>query len=691
MPNFKGKQGYAPKFLEIKIDKNTTARGTNAATLNAAKKRIYWQAGLACITIVLTLVIAFAMTSAWYTNIAQTSGLVFEAEAWGFDGTIVVNEDPIVAGPGDNGVIQLEVANESESIVDVGINISKVRMTEPMQQRLYFYVETTQERNEETVDRVYLNSQQGYNYTLFSNGKLALAEDVYNDAQLKWQWVYDVLGYYVYGTEITSTRIVETGETDENGDPITKEEEYTTVHISEYLRPIEYDYDEATTTFQTDEADNQILVLETVDGKTTVDEFLKEFSKTDGYEGTIDPEKNLSGFYPVDVEEDEYHNRSGVYAYMCTYGEIELATQWDTELGQKAAAAEAEDKEKETYTVQLLVSAQKNKNNVVNVTTLAGLNEAIETGFADVIQLSSDITVPADESLTIADGQKIMLDLNEYTIKSENTTTAIKVEEGAHLTMINGTVDGSEADTANGIYAVGSEVLLNNIDVVGCNVGLRITDDSGETAGDSRVHLVGCKVEAKGYGLVVKGNGSESQQATQVIVENCEIISDSVGISGSGNESMSGTDIQVINSTITGTEGKITTGIFHPQGDGKLTVYQSIVSAGTGLAIKGGDVSVINSEINGVGPNGAPGFYGSGCADTGDGIYIETNYNNDILLEISGNSVITSVNSRSLQVYELDAPQVTVKIYSGVFDEPQPEEYIAEGSEQNGTTVTEKS
>ena len=632
------------------------------------------------------------MTSAWYTNIVQTSGMVFEAEAWGFDGTILVNEEPIIAGPGDDGVIQLEVANASESIVDVGVNISKSRMIEAMQQRLYFYVDTKLERNEETMERIYLNNQEGYDYTLFSNGKLSLSKDVYNDAQLKWQWVYDVLGYYVYGTEITSTRTVETGETGENGEPIKTEEEFKTVHVTEYLRPIEYDYDAATTTFQTDETDNQVMVLQTVDGKMTVDEFLVELSKTDGYKGEIDPQNKMkSGFYPVDVKEDEYGNRYGVYAYLCSYGEIELATQWDTEKGQLAAEAEAGEQEKETYTVQLLVSAQKNKNYEVNVTTLAGLNKAMETGAADVIQLSGNITVPADQNLVIAGDKKVMLDLNGYKIISENPDNAIKVEEGGHLTMINGTVDGTAVKTTNGIYAVGSEVLLNNIDVLGCSVGLRIADDSGEKAMDSKVRLVDCKVEAKDYGIVVKGNGSKSDQATQLIIENCEIISDSVGISGNGTKSQCGTDIQVIDSTITGTEGNITTGIFHPQDGSKLTVYQSIVNAGTGLAIKGGDINVIDSKINGVGTFGAPGFYGSGCADTGDGIYIETNYECDILLEISGNSVITSVNSVSLQVYEPDAPNVTVKIYSGVFDEPQPEKYIAEGSSQNGATVTDNS
>ena len=44
------------------------------------EKNIFMQIGLAFLTIVLTVVILFAMTSAWYTNIAQTSGLVFEVE-----------------------------------------------------------------------------------------------------------------------------------------------------------------------------------------------------------------------------------------------------------------------------------------------------------------------------------------------------------------------------------------------------------------------------------------------------------------------------------------------------------------------------------------------------------------------------------------------------------------------------------
>ena len=192
------------------LTKKKSPQNEASEKLNSAKRRMFWQAGLAVVTIILTVVLVFAMTSAWYTNIVQTSGLTFEAEPWGFSGEIVVNTDPVVAGPGDEGVVHLEVTNTNDSITAIGVNVSKVRMDKQMQQRLFFYVDTQQTRNNEVMERVYLNNQDSYTYTLFNQGKLTLTETVHNDAQLKWHWVYDVLGYYVYGTEIVDEKGIQT-------------------------------------------------------------------------------------------------------------------------------------------------------------------------------------------------------------------------------------------------------------------------------------------------------------------------------------------------------------------------------------------------------------------------------------------------------------------------------------------------
>ena len=172
---------YLPKKNKV------PAQGAANQALKRYRKRIYWQAGLALLTVILTITIVFAMTAAWYTNIVQTSGLVFEAEAWGFDGEVVVNTDPIQAAPGDEGVIHLEVKNNSENISALSVNISKARMADPeMQKRLYFFVDTQLTREGETMNRVYLNNQDSYTYTIFNKGNLTLTENMHNDAQLKW-------------------------------------------------------------------------------------------------------------------------------------------------------------------------------------------------------------------------------------------------------------------------------------------------------------------------------------------------------------------------------------------------------------------------------------------------------------------------------------------------------------------------
>ena len=79
--------------------------------LKRVRKSVYKQALLAGLLIVLTVVVLFAMTAAWYTNIVQSSGLVFEASVWGFDGTVTLGEAGISAAPGDEGVVELIAMN----------------------------------------------------------------------------------------------------------------------------------------------------------------------------------------------------------------------------------------------------------------------------------------------------------------------------------------------------------------------------------------------------------------------------------------------------------------------------------------------------------------------------------------------------------------------------------------------------
>ena len=634
------------------------------------RKRIVWQAGLAGLTVVLTVVIIFAMTAAWYTNIVQSSGLMFEAEAWGFDGTIEVNTDPIEAGPGDDGVIHLAVHNDNENTTAVSVGVSKARMATEMQKRLYFYVDTQLTRNGETMERVYLNSQESYSYILFNKGSLTLTETIHNGAQLRWQWVYDVLGYYVLGTAMDNKLM-----------------------ISEYLRPIEYDYDRATIVTSIDETTGQVTMdVETVDGVMSLEDYLVELSGKDGYPGRIDPAlKTESGYYPVAVDPETGY---GVYAYMLSYTEIEMETQFDTRLGKAVAEAanpeNGEPVEPIRYEAQLTISAQKNKNNVINADSLASLQTAINFGASDVIQLSGNIVLTGDEIIEIGQSQKIMLDLNGYVIRGDASGSIFKVNEGGSLTLTNGILEGNGKSRCYAVHTIGGELVMSGVTAMGFEDVLRIGDCDGSNGLDSKVRLYQCQLEASSYGILVKGNGIASDRYTQLILEECVIKANDVCVGGNGNDTESGTDIQIINSTLIGNESTRSVGIFHPQQKGNLTIQGGSVTAYTAIAIKGGNVSVNGATVKGVGLRQKPIASGSGCSDTGDGIYIETNYGYPIFLQIDGDSKIESVYGYSLQVFEPDAPNVTVQIYSGIFKEPQPEEYVAAGSEQIDATIRKK-
>lgn len=648
-----------PKYLKQNLKKKNKASGKSemSPALAKVRKRIIWQAGLALSTIVLTMVIIFAMTAAWESNVVQTNGLQFHAEAWGFDGDISVGEDAIEASPGDVGIVTLNVENTNQDVASIFVNASKVQMTSAyasqMQKRLFLYVDTPMSRNDETMDRVYINSQDSYVYTLLGGQSLTLTDTIYNAARLKWHWVYDVLGYYVLGMSVS---------------------EGESVSVQEYLRPIEYDYDSANTVFEMKAGVPGKLL--SVNGQTA-DEFMVELSKADGYKGTIDPAQKLkSGYYPVDVDEDGY----GIYAYLCNYGEIAQATQFDTMLGELSKKNELQ----ELFTMVLNVSAQSDMVQVTEVGSLDALQEAITNGVGGVIRLTDNIKI-TDTGLVVGSGQQATVDLAGYTITNTAATKIISVEENASLTLLNGSIVGKGGSSAeSAVHAVGAEVMMSNVNVSNAYYGVYVEDNAGALGTDSKVHLLDCEMTTTNRTVYVKGNGDSSNTLTQVVIEGCTLKSTSIhGVCG--DDAAWGTDIQVLNSSIT---SATRIGIYHPQRDSSLMVYKSEVTGHTGITIKGGTVSVVNSRIVGNGTKrsaATPGDY------TGNGILVKnasTPY--EIRLTISEQSVITSEETTSLQVYPTSAEKVTIRIQSGIFDEAQPDEYIDKDSVQNGSEVTPK-
>ncbi|MFR1449989.1 MAG: immunoglobulin-like domain-containing protein [Beduini sp.] len=106
--------------------------------------------------------------------------------------------------------------------------------------------------------------------------------------------------------------------------------------------------------------------------------------------------------------------------------------------------------------------------------------------------------------------------------------------------------------------------------------------------------------------------------------------------------------LNLINSTLT-MQREDSYGIYIPSKDSSVTLNKSSVKAGTGIAVKGGTLNVIDSNVlsNGVEviPNeGAT----SGFDETGDAIYVDGSYNFPINVNIK-NSEITSENAKAVR------------------------------------------
>jgi len=580
--------------------------------LQSLRKKIIIQAIIAIQTIVITVAVVFGMSAAWYTNVLQTSGLQFEAAAWGFTGEVVISEEPIQASPGQSGIIGLNVSNDGDEIIDVAVRVSKEQMDVNMRQRLFFYVDAATTRNEETMERVYINTRDSYTYTVLSHSDLVLTQERANDVPLKWQWVYDMQGYYFLGTVTTQAGADNT--------------EIVVPDVEDYLRPVEYDLDSAT--FEEG-------MLATV-GEQTVEEFLEALSETDGYEKPIEATE-MPGYYQLDVDENGY----GIWIYLCNWAEIQQATTYDSQLGQAAADAIVNGTVPTTFKARLTVVGQLSQSEHTEVTTVEQLQDMLSSG--GMLQLQKDLELT--EALTVAGGEKTVLDLNGNTITGPAEGTMLTLTDAANLIIMNGEILAQDAGK-DVISVSNSTLTLSGVKISGeGDDAIDISDENAEA--DSCVRIFESEIDVAGCAVYVRGNGATSEGRNQVIVENSLLTSGYITIMGNGTESYWGTSIQVYNSTLKGYYATI----YQPQSDSITKVTGSTLEGGTGVAIKGGDLEIVSSTVKGTFPYTEPKFEGSGFTDTGDAVYVDCSYAEPMEITISGDSIIESTNALAVRVF----------------------------------------
>lgn len=645
---------------------NSPEQTEDSERVRGLQKKLRLQAMTVLASVALVLVLVFAMTAAWYTNVAKTSDLTFQTEVWGFDGEITVadEEQPILALPGSSGFVPLTVDNsESTQGVEIGVTIAGVFTDESnldrqreLQKRIYFYVDTPQTYTfgtgetavQEKVSRVYLGASEtdNYVYTVLPGQKLTLTESYYNDTPIKWMWVYDMLGYYFRGKVTTS-------EASED----------------EFLRPIEYDYQSAV--FDDGEKSPTIGQILEADG-LELEDFLLKISKADGYEGEIDPNSAVTIdssddgpsriFYPIEVDSDGY----GVWAYLCNQDEIKEGIQWDNELAELTAQDGALSM---TATMKLTaVNVPTAETEVVNA---SGLNEALADPDVDVVALTQDLYL--DDALSLAGDTSKVLNLNGWTLDysgTDDSANMFAVNGGASLTVMGGSVHNSEAQgdvEVAAFAATGSNVTLSNVTVTGFDTAVDVTDkvDNAEDAADSTIRIIGCTFDTRESAVELRGNGSATEATTKVVIEDSTITSGYIGVSGLGASDNWGTELVLLNSTIEG----YYSALYQPQQRSTTTITGCTLSGITGIAVKGGTVTIYDSTITGTGPYADAKNESSGFTDTGDGVYVEAGYDWSVSVVLKGSdNEIVSQNAYAVELYSVEGKGPgKILIHGGTF------------------------
>lgn len=613
-----------------------------------------WKQALFALAALATLgVLLYSLTTAWYTNVAETTELVFETESWGFEGQVKALDTGLLLAPGQSACAALSVTNDGEQINQITVTVDKSTMPEELQKRIYFYVPAAAKKSDKTADRVYLSTYGGYSYRVMPKSTLLLTADSAADAPVRCEWVYDVLGYYVYGT------------LDENKQLITAEKiaehKRNDVEAPVYIRPVEYDYDKAI--FQ----DDKLLTV----GEVKVEDFVKELLAADGYKNAGTTTK-VGDYYAVNTTGTSGTEQTGLWLYLCTQPEIEAATVLDTRIGtyrylleqkneQGNAIPLTEEQTKEYEDVAALldgakatiqIAGQNLRTSIADVTAVENLTAALKQGKS--VRLAGDMTL--EEAVTIPTDKDVIIDLN-----GKQLTTAVvgqpvlESAPGSSITVLNGTIDGGGRDTA--VQLVGSRAAFSGVTIQG---RLLIDDknESNENGTVSVVRLSNCTLKTVGneqVGIHVFGNGAASSSRTVLLVEDCTIESTFAGILGNGSDDCYGTDIQVLNSTVKGAYA----GIYQPQRGSRLLVQNSTVEGMTGIAIKGGTVTIRNCIVNGTAEKGfvpteeQVKASRNGWLDTGAGVYVEANYDwaDEITLTITDSTISTKT---------LDVPNVLI-------------------------------
>ena len=267
--------------------------------------------------------------------------------------------------------------------------------------------------------------------------------------------------------------------------------------------------------------------------------------------------------------------------------------------------------------------------------------------------------------------------------------------------------DAAKTVTLLNDYTTGSSIKVNRsgtLDLNGKVITYTESNQNNDSAaiefGDSNISLTlkNGKINSSDHGIWVSYNGGPNLDNNTLVMDGITMtvtgqnddgngnLVDSYGIMTNGM--MINQNITIRNSTITSNGA----GIYFPSANSTLRIENSSITGTTGIAVKGGDVTIINSNITGTlaTKTNPTTPINSGFNETGDAIYVEEGYTDrTVTVTIQGGSFVSVANEAArILTSDTDSSKKDIEIESGQFSS-DVKEYIKQNYDQlvtkNGT------
>ena len=295
---------------------------------------------------------------------------------------------------------------------------------------------------------------------------------------------------------------------------------------------------------------------------------------------------------------------------------------------------------------------------VATVNDLEDFNKVLNNEEEEVkITINDDIELTS-EPITIPEGKKVTLKLNDNEISTSGTQAFIVDGTGAELILEGGVV---ECDTHNGVIAKdGGKVTIKNTTLVNTDGNCLSSKGAG-----SQIIVNGGDITAQEYGLlVIDGGSAEINGGALKGISNFALGGNGTPGHGGGNVTINGGRFEG-HMVSEGVEaGYIATAIYWPN-TGTLTINDAeIVSDGAGIVQRGGTVNIgANVRITANGTSGVIGKAGDSRVAVGPYAVVFDKYSaypdyENMSLTIAEGAQLTGTDG-DIQILPSDASGIT--------------------------------